>query len=148
MASLQNLLIEFVILLCAESGKLTCLSRKNRAVKYPRFNQDGSRLVWFEIPAGGPHGQCCELLSLDWTAYSDAPVTKVAPEVIIPLIARPTEKANGFPGKIFATVSSSGIDNLYLARKFLLLFLELATPCSKIRSQLMKFASIYDACVD
>ncbi|BHF59724.1 hypothetical protein SprV_0100268500 [Sparganum proliferum] len=78
-----------------ETSEVHCLNRPDRAVHWPRFSPDGSRLVWFEVPSGGPHDQCFELLSRDW------PPTAGAAEVIVPLVASPNSKT-GFPGLFLA----------------------------------------------
>lgn len=74
-----------------ETSTLLCLSRDNHAVWWPRFSPDGSKLVWFEMPAGGPHGQCFAMLAQDW------PPNQFKSEVIVPLIATVKDRSD-FPG--------------------------------------------------
>ncbi|KAM7539822.1 hypothetical protein Aperf_G00000034934 [Anoplocephala perfoliata] len=74
-----------------ESSSLKCLSRDSHAVRWPRFSPDNSKIIWFEIPSGGPHGQCFSLLSLDW------PPENSESKVIVPLVAKPKILAD-FPG--------------------------------------------------
>uniref|UniRef100_A0A0X3PQQ3 Acylamino-acid-releasing enzyme n=2 Tax=Schistocephalus solidus TaxID=70667 RepID=A0A0X3PQQ3_SCHSO len=78
-----------------ETSQIHCLNRSDHAAHWPRFSPDGSKLVWFEMPSGGPHGQCFELLARDW------PPTTGAAEIIVPLVASPHSKM-GFPGLFLA----------------------------------------------
>ncbi|XP_022176208.1 acylamino-acid-releasing enzyme-like isoform X1 [Myzus persicae] len=36
-------------------------------VRYPRFNLNGTKLVWLERLAGGPHSSCFKLMSCNWS---------------------------------------------------------------------------------
>lgn len=36
------------------------------SVKSPRFNINGTKLVWLEHLAGGPHHSCFKLMSYNW----------------------------------------------------------------------------------
>ncbi len=45
------------------------------------------------MPAGGPHGQCFEMLASDW------PPTQSTPEVIVPLVSMPKTPTD-FPGML------------------------------------------------
>ncbi|CAI6373921.1 unnamed protein product [Macrosiphum euphorbiae] len=36
-------------------------------VRYPRFNLNGTKLVWLERLAGGPHNSCYKLISCNWS---------------------------------------------------------------------------------
>nr|CDS32277.1 acylamino acid releasing enzyme [Hymenolepis microstoma] len=74
-----------------ESSSINCLSRDGHSVRWPRFSPDYSKLIWFELPAGGPHGQCFSMVSQDW------PPKHSEPKVIIPLVANP-KTALDFPG--------------------------------------------------
>ncbi|VUZ46285.1 unnamed protein product [Hymenolepis diminuta] len=74
-----------------ESSSIQCLSRDGHAVRWPRFSPDNSKLIWFEIPAGGPHGQCFSMLYQDW------PPKHSEPKIVVPLIANP-KTALDFPG--------------------------------------------------
>ncbi|VDK34732.1 unnamed protein product [Dibothriocephalus latus] len=88
-----------------ETSQVQCLNRPDRAAHWPRFSPDGSKLVWFEMPSGGPHNQCFELLARDW------PPTAEPAEVVVPLVASPKSKTD-FPG-LFAlacTISVCGIN--------------------------------------
>ncbi|VDM32626.1 unnamed protein product [Hydatigera taeniaeformis] len=74
-----------------ENSTLQCLSNDNHGARWPRFSPDGSKLIWFEIPAGGPHGQCFAMLVQDW------PPNQSKSEVIIPPIAMAKDRSD-FPG--------------------------------------------------
>ncbi|VDD81983.1 unnamed protein product [Mesocestoides corti] len=74
-----------------ETSQLQCLSRGAHAVCWPRFSPDNSKLIWFEVPASGPHGQCFEMLAHTW------PPSQPTPEVIVPLVALPKDESD-FPG--------------------------------------------------
>ncbi|EUB63849.1 Acylamino-acid-releasing enzyme [Echinococcus granulosus] len=74
-----------------ETSTLQCLSHDNHAVRWPRFSPDGLKLIWFEIPAGGPHGQCFAMIAQNW------PPDQSEPEVIIPLVAMVKDRSE-FPG--------------------------------------------------
>ncbi|KAL5962616.1 Acylamino-acid-releasing enzyme [Taenia solium] len=74
-----------------ETSTLQCLSHDNHAVRWPRFSPDGSKLVWFEMPAGGPHGQCFAMIAQQW------PPNQFKSEVVVPLIAMVKERSD-FPG--------------------------------------------------
>lgn len=74
-----------------ESSTLKCLSHDFHAVRWPRFSPDNCKIIWFEVPAGGPHGQCFSLVSLDW------PPKNCESKVIVPLVAKPKTLAD-FPG--------------------------------------------------
>ncbi|VDK22865.1 unnamed protein product [Taenia asiatica] len=74
-----------------ETSTLRCLSHDNHAVRWPRFSPDGSKLVWFEMPAGGPHGQCFAMIAQQW------PPNQFKSEVVVPLIAMVKERSD-FPG--------------------------------------------------
>lgn len=42
-------------------------SSDDLSVKTPRFNLNGSKLVWLERLAGGPHYSCLKLISYNWS---------------------------------------------------------------------------------
>uniref|UniRef100_A0A2S2QBH8 Acylamino-acid-releasing enzyme n=1 Tax=Sipha flava TaxID=143950 RepID=A0A2S2QBH8_9HEMI len=49
-------------------GQYTVLSSNSEqlSVKSPRFNMNGTKLVWLEHLAGGPHHSCFKLMSCNW----------------------------------------------------------------------------------
>ncbi|CAH8545075.1 unnamed protein product [Schistosoma mattheei] len=53
------------------------------SVQCPRFNPNGTYLIWLQNPVGGPHGQCVSLVGTQW------PMNCLKPEVIIPIINSP-----------------------------------------------------------
>ncbi|XP_050434308.1 acylamino-acid-releasing enzyme-like isoform X1 [Adelges cooleyi] len=50
------------------SGNYTVLSSTSEkiSVKSPRFNISGTKLIWLEHQAGGPHHSCFKLMCYDW----------------------------------------------------------------------------------
>ncbi|XP_025201669.1 acylamino-acid-releasing enzyme-like [Melanaphis sacchari] len=40
---------------------------KQLCVRYPRFNLNGTKLVWLERLAGGPHSSCFKLMCCNWS---------------------------------------------------------------------------------
>lgn len=42
------------------------LSKEGVAVRSPSMSPDGSKLVWLEREAGGPHHSCHRLMIYDW----------------------------------------------------------------------------------
>ncbi|XP_003247213.1 acylamino-acid-releasing enzyme isoform X2 [Acyrthosiphon pisum] len=51
------------------SGQYNVLSSNSEqlSVKTPRFNLNGTKLVWLERLAGGPHHSCFKLMSCNWS---------------------------------------------------------------------------------
>nr|KAI8735644.1 acylamino-acid-releasing enzyme-like isoform X2 [Biomphalaria glabrata] len=42
------------------------LSEVGRAVRFPCFSPDMTKLIYFDVPEGGAHNQCARLLKIDW----------------------------------------------------------------------------------
>ena len=80
------------ILCFTDTSKLECLSREGYAARWPRFSPDGLRLVWFEMPTGGPHNQCYAMVVLNW------PPKHFKSEIIVPLVSLAKNHLD-FPGK-------------------------------------------------
>lgn len=72
------------------------------SVQCPRFNPNGTYLIWLQNPVGGPHGQCVSLVGTQW------PMNCLKPEVIMPIINSPCSDykctIDRFPGNNFVTI--------------------------------------------
>ncbi|XP_065909375.1 acylamino-acid-releasing enzyme-like isoform X1 [Dysidea avara] len=72
-----------------EDGTCVRLTDGNGSISSPRFNPQGSKLVYLESPCGGPHHTCAQLNLINWTSK------KI--ETVVDYVKRPTDD-NKFPG--------------------------------------------------
>ncbi|CAL1532079.1 unnamed protein product [Lymnaea stagnalis] len=70
-----------------QKGSLDLLSQDGRAVRFPRFSPDMSKLIYLDVPEGGPHNQCARLVKIDWATRNRQVVVdevKHAPDLEFP----------------------------------------------------------------
>ncbi|GFO42881.1 acylamino-acid-releasing enzyme-like, partial [Plakobranchus ocellatus] len=83
------------------------LSEPDRAVRFPRFCPDMSKLIYLDTPVGGGHHQCARLIKIDWASRKK--------EVVLDIVRYAPDPK--FPG-IYCAAMSRNVwfeDNVHLA---------------------------------
>lgn len=90
-----------------QKGSVEVLSEPERAVRYPRFSLDMSRLIYLDTPIGGGHHQCARLVKVSWPSLER--------ETVVDIVRSAT--GSEFPG-LYCTGMSRDVwfeDNVHIA---------------------------------